>query len=454
MMGSRNPSGEAPEPRPAAKSGGLSDAQFSVLFTVLRLVANGAIGIVTSRGLGAFGRGVFALIVTFHNVVATVGRFGLTASGVYFMGKGRFTHQETTSSGLTASLLTGIGSAALGVCAVFLLRGRLFPGVHLLWPMLSVALVPLVVATSMAAALLLGIAKVRTYNWSQSAGAGLQLTLTCALWAPGWLTTQTAIIAWAISLLVAALYTVVKLGRLHSLRPRWRSDQLHQMMGFGLQSYLSDAVLQLNMRFDFLLVSLFAGYKALGLYSVSALLSQLPWIFPNGLSYALYPRVTSSNLADSVRITEKGMRHAFLLSFLTSAFLVTTAKYLVPAVFGKEFSGSVVPLAALLPGAILFGLTWLQSMFLIGQAGKPLKVGYAYLFIFVLNVILNVLLTPRHGILGAAIASSASRLVGSVALFHIVASEGKSSWHKSILVRGPDLADLGREVRTLVRLGR
>jgi O-antigen/teichoic acid export membrane protein len=260
------------------------------------------------------------------------------------------------------------------------------------------------------------------------------------------------LIAWAIAFVFAALYTAAKLRALAPLRPRWRRSQLREMFRFGLQSYLSEASLQLNMRFDFLLVSFYTGSVGLGLYSISALVSQFPWIFPHGLSYALYPRVTASSPAEAARLTEKGMRHGFLLSLLTGAAIALTARFLVPVVFGREFAESVRPLLVLLPGAVFFGLTWLQSMYLIGQAGKPLKVGYAYLVIFVLNIVLNVLLTPRHGIVGAAAASSLARLVGCAILFQMVSAESKSAWRSFILPRREDLGELRQEISSMLRL--
>ena len=419
---------------------------------MLRLVANGTIGIVTARGLGALGRGIFALLVTFNNTLASLGLVGLGPSGVYHAGKDKFPAQETVSTALTAALLTGAGSALLGVAAVFSLRQRLFGEIPLVWVFLVVAMAPIIIASTVGAYLLLGFGRVKPFNWSQSAGAGLELGLLVVFLLLGLLNPWSATSIWAAAFLGAAIYTVVKLRRFGPLRPGWRPAQLREMLGFGLKSYLGDSTLQMNMRFDFLLVKVFAGTANLGYYSISALISQLPWIFPHGLSYALYPRVTSLPLPEAVHLTEKGMRHAFSLSLLTGVFIALTARYLVPVVFGRTFSASVTALLVLLPGAIFFGLTWLQAAFLIGQCGKPLKVGYAYLFTLVANIALNVLLTPRYGILGAAAASSLARLAGCVFLLQMVTAESKSSWRSFLLPRRGDMADLIEEIRQVASL--
>jgi O-antigen/teichoic acid export membrane protein len=97
--------------------------------------------------------------------------------------------------------------------------------------------------------------------------------------------------------------------------------------------------------------------------------------------------------------------------------LAVLARRFVPLYFGEEFAPAVEPLLLLLPGVLGFALA--RPIFAIGQGkGEIKQLVLATGGAAGLNLLLNLLLIPRYGIQGAAIATSIG--YGSMAIFHIL----------------------------------
>jgi O-antigen/teichoic acid export membrane protein len=112
-------------------------------------------------------------------------------------------------------------------------------------------------------------------------------------------------------------------------------------------------------------------------------------------------------------------RYNLILVVLLSIGLTALANDFVPLYFGSEFETAVLPLILLLPGVIGFSLA--RPIFAVGQGKGDLRIlivatGSAAL----LNICLNIVLIPRYGITGAAVATSIG--YGSMALFHTFAA--------------------------------
>lgn len=174
---------------------------------------------------------------------------------------------------------------------------------------------------------------------------------------------------------------------------------------------------------DILFLRLLVGDQATGYYRAALVVAEFLWFVPNALQMVLLhssSELWSDDRTD--RITELSSRTTrYNLSFvlLLAIGLWALADDFLPLYFGPEFEASVVPLLVLLPGVIGFALA--RPMFAIGQGKGDLRIlivatGVAAL----INIVLNGLLIPRYGALGAAAATSIG--YGSMAIFHTLAA--------------------------------
>lgn len=111
---------------------------------------------------------------------------------------------------------------------------------------------------------------------------------------------------------------------------------------------------------------------------------------------------------------------ALTLTLLMAAGMFAAADFLCATIFGPEFRDAATALRVLILG--VFGIVALKQLgnALTGQ-GRPLLATVAIGMAFCLTVVLDILLIPPYGGLGAAVASSVSYTVGGVLIAVIFA---------------------------------
>jgi O-antigen/teichoic acid export membrane protein len=100
---------------------------------------------------------------------------------------------------------------------------------------------------------------------------------------------------------------------------------------------------------------------------------------------------------------------------MTAVPLALAAGAVVPTLFGRTFDGAVVPAQILLIGLAAEGAAGVVTAFLYGR-GRPGLNSVAAATGLVVTLILDVILIPRLGAIGAAIASSAAYLTTTLTL--------------------------------------
>ncbi len=173
---------------------------------------------------------------------------------------------------------------------------------------------------------------------------------------------------------------------------------------------------------DILFVSHYFGPREAGIYSTAVKISAL---IPFGLSivdYVYSPRISSMFLKNDRRELQDYISHAAKITILITVplaiILIFFGKYLL-MIFGKEFQSSYVPLIILIAGQLINAFTGLVGA-LMTMTGNQKIFLRVYLFASFADILLNVLLVPRFGVVGAAIASAVSTIILNSFLYVIV----------------------------------
>jgi O-antigen/teichoic acid export membrane protein len=179
------------------------------------------------------------------------------------------------------------------------------------------------------------------------------------------------------------------------------------------------------------------GPRELGLYSIAVAWAELLFYLPGVLVLVQRPDLVRATAAEAVRRASRVCRVGFVLSGSAAVAMVAVAPLLCVAVFGDRFSGSVDDLRVLSLGA--FGIVSFELLrnTLTAQR-KPMLGSAAVGVAFLLTVTLDVLLIPRYGGLGAAIATTAAYTCGGVAAGLIFAR----AMHARLADLAPRLDDL------------
>jgi O-antigen/teichoic acid export membrane protein len=180
------------------------------------------------------------------------------------------------------------------------------------------------------------------------------------------------------------------------------------LMTYSLLAYGANAVFFLLTRVDFWILEYYKGTEELGFYALAVRIVQMLLLIPAFLSSIILPSITSDDF-DSKSL-ERILRLLNTLNLGLVIVILITANWFIPLAFGRSFVDSVWPLIILLPGILfLSGQIFLASYF----AGKGLlKINlYSTLIALAFAVVLDFLLIPTLGAMGASIASSISYMI-------------------------------------------
>ncbi|MCY7314367.1 MAG: polysaccharide biosynthesis C-terminal domain-containing protein [Rubrivivax sp.] len=162
----------------------------------------------------------------------------------------------------------------------------------------------------------------------------------------------------------------------------------------------------LNYRVGLFIVERLLGLSATGVYSIAVVVAELLWFVSGSLTQAVYGRIGTPDAARAAATTLRVLHLSLLALLLAAPLLGLAAAWIVPRALGPEYSASLLPLAILLPGALLFGGASVLSAYFTNHAGRPQVPAQVAALSLLLNGALALLLVPRLGAAGAALAAS------------------------------------------------
>jgi O-antigen/teichoic acid export membrane protein len=240
-----------------------------------------------------------------------------------------------------------------------------------------------------------------------------------------------------LSLLVASFFgsvAVINLVRRRGGRFSLSFDRrlLARALKLGLAIEFAHALLILAARVDVLFVYSITGRAAAGRYSVALTVGQLVASASMATSFALFPRVARIDEEESYRLIAKASRVGIAMSLVSGLCLLVAIPVILPLTFGSAYRGSVLPALILLVSGVLWAEQNLLATSRTARGRTRLQV-MAYGSTLLVMVIFDLLLIPKWGMVGAAVAAVISSGMGlSVCV---------ASYHRDAARRGVSLGD-------------
>jgi len=411
------------------KSGFVANAALTVFVKFGGLVVGFVVSVLLSRILGPEQRGVFAAVSGVSGLTLQVASFGLQGAFTYYGAR-----EPRWSPGLLRiAVLTGLGSggvAAATVWAVYAAAPNLFIDLPAIPLAFSLATVPLSLCILYVQNLLLGWGAVLRFNAVDAINKALSTVLV-----PVWLLiSPTVLVAmkatfWVqfLTAFLTVLFALTAIRRPSDPLP----PSLKDVYAYGIRGYLNTGLVYLLVRSDILILNYYGVSKVgLGHYSVAAQLVDILVIVPSTVGTLLFSRV-AGNQQDTGAFTAKACRLLMVVycSLVLSAALL--APVAVPFVFGRSYAPAVRFFWLLLPGALGLGIVNPLSQDLAGR-GMPWAAVFAWVPPLVVNLAINFLFIPSHGISTAAISSSVAYLLAALIMARLFLARARLS--PSVLV--------------------
>jgi enterobacterial common antigen flippase len=374
-------------------------------------------GITSARLLGPQGRGELAAITLWPLVLVLVASLGLNQAIVFHVGKRRFTLAEVWTATLALWLVQSLAVLAAG-WALLPVVLRLYGAETRHLVLIFLGCSPILMLAGYPANLAQGRLDLLSFSalratpavvyagglgvlmWRGNASlrdvVGLQVAGFCLAAAAGlWL-----------------VFAGMRVGF------AWNRSACGDLLRFGSKSSLSSLAIYVNQRSDQLLLSLLVPARDLGLYVAAVALATAAGFFPQAVGAVTI--ATGANLEEQAARQMIGRSFRVTLAALTAACgaLFVICPWLIRLAYGPAFSPAATACRILLPGMIALGLNHVLHD---GARAleQPLLPCYAEGVSIVITVAGLLLLVPRFGFLGAAIASTAAYTASLIVMLRL-----------------------------------
>ena len=381
---------------------------------VSRMAALAALGIATilvARIGGAADVGVYALLRVLPGLVAVLAAGGLPGAAPFFLAGPTRDHPRLWATIVALTLLGGTLGAAVWAAAAPLLRDLFF---HTL----SVGLVALAGVTVFTQ-LLMTVGKVCLQGVRDDRGSNLVIATEEIAFLPPYLVglalhadgVLNILVALAVADLAVAAQAWGRMARRGAVRGSLRPSVAlaRRIVGYGVRGQVGGVMTLLNLRFDFAILGALVSPAVLGTYAIASKYAELLRLPGLAVTWVVYPRVARGGGVPGAAL-RRLLPRALALGVACAIPLALAAGVVLPLLYGEDFSASVVPAYILIGGLVGEVAAGLATAYLYG-AGRPGLNSIAMAVGVAVTVVLDLLLIPRYGATGAAVASAATYLL-------------------------------------------
>lgn len=411
--------------------------------------------IIVGRVLGAEGLGALGVVNVTVALALQLGCAGLPSANTYFISRDRGELAPVWANALGFGFLGGSLLAALLAYLAFA-RPALFGQVPPQLILIATVSIPFQLITFLGLNVLLGIDRVGQFNLLDALSQAFVLVNTvAALVVLGAGLTELVALNTAASLIVCVL-VIFMIGRAIALEKEGRAFRVDaglfkRMARYGVKFHVAVVAALLIFRADLLIVNHFRGEAEAGSYAVASQMAMLLMMLPGVIATLIFPRVTAAR-DTAGHLIMRATRHTSFVMLVTCLLAVPGA-FVLPLLYGPQFTDVPVQLLILLPGVFLVGAESVLVQYFSGT-GLPAAIPLFWLVTLLMNVVLNLLFVPGYGARAAALASTVSYALIFLLVAVYFRRKTGNSFSQTFILRRGELRELfslvGRGLRERV----
>lgn len=220
-------------------------------------------------------------------------------------------------------------------------------------------------------------------------------------------------------LLAIGLVIIFKSNKFSLLSWRFNRGLFTEMLKDSWPLMLAGASVAIYSRIDQVMIGHYINNEAVGLYSIAAKLSEVWYFVPMIIVSSLFPAIVNAKSV-SRELYEKRLKHLYRLMIILSVGIALPAamfaNFIIRAIFGVAYLGAVGILQIYVWSGVSVFLGVAIGQYLIAE--NFTKINFSMTFLgMISNVLLNIVLIPRYGVIGAA---SATLISYSLATFSVL----------------------------------
>jgi len=251
---------------------------------------------------------------------------------------------------------------------------------------------------------------------------------------------EAALISWLCGIALVLALGLWWLRRQHPLALRWDRSGQRELLSYSAKSHPDLLFQQLILRSDYLFIGALLGSTALGHYAMASAAAELLLIVPEAVTTPLMKRLLQQD-AGMERITPLALRLTATVMLGACLGMALIGHWLIVTLFGADYAPAYPALLALLPGLLGLCYASILRLDLLGK-NRPGTVSLMMGAGAALNLVLNIVLIPAWGIVGAAAASSIAYLAVTVAMLVLYCRLSGVPLGQTLIILPADLTPL------------
>lgn len=201
-----------------------------------------------------------------------------------------------------------------------------------------------------------------------------------------------------------------KRGPVPILKWKARFETMKELLKDSWPLILSGVAIAIYMRIDQIMIGSMLGDTELGVYSVAVKLSEAWYFLPMIITASVFPAILKAKKKSKELYLERMQKLYDAFTWFTIPIAIIVAllsSYIIGILFGDEFIQASLVLSILIFSGVFTFLGVASSKYLISENLTKISF-YRTVLGLIINILLNVMLIPVYGIIGAAIATLVS----------------------------------------------
>lgn len=172
---------------------------------------------------------------------------------------------------------------------------------------------------------------------------------------------------------------------------------------------ISTLIIMVYTRIDQFMIASMLGVEEVAKFSVAVRISDAYMFIPMAIGVSFLPMVSKSPTSDNI---QKYFHLTHFFTFFSGAFIILLSPFVINHFFGERYHDSIAVVNIIVLANIVSALGSVSSNILILRGITYLRI-YRAIAGLVTNILLNFILIPMLGIVGAAISSLISQIIAA-----------------------------------------
>lgn len=377
---------------------------YTLLFQISGFICATIAGIIIARALGPSNKGIIAVALLYPSLFFTIFNLTVGLGIMHHLGEREYDAKTFAGSALIMLVVMSVLSLSVFFVTVGLFREILYKGIEIKYLIIAGISVPFYLMLYYYSSILQGSMDIKGYNVANQLSSFSNLFFVLVfifLWE---FTALEAVIAGISGIVLGGLFSLFKTIK-RTRGVSFNKELTCRIIRDGAKIHIGAIATFIFSQANIFILNYYATTSEVGFYSVAFSIANILFFFSISLEIGLYPKVAHATMEDAIKLVRVATRQILLITVLAALIMAVFSKGIVLIYGGKAFLPSITPLLFLLPGVVMFVIPKILSTLWV-RKGWFLPLTFIASCTAVLSLIFNLLLIPRFGANGAAIATT------------------------------------------------